>query len=84
MVLRSFSRTREPVSFDRSTLSPVIWVFRDAATLSTTSWATSLSSRVSWKLKSASSRSFSESLFSETTFVREEKASLSLSNNADY
>ena len=52
--------------------------------LSTTSWATSLSSRVSWKFWRASSRSFSESFFSETTFVREEKASLSFSNNAGY
>ena len=43
-------------------------------------WATSLSISASWKLKRESSRSFSESFFSETAFVSEENAPLSFSN----
>ena len=77
---RSLAWTSAPTSLERSTLEPVSCVFRSDESFSTTSWATSLSRSVSWKLKSTSSISFSESFFSETILVREENASLSFSN----
>ena len=77
---RSFSFTNPVVLGALHADIPGICFFRSPVTLSTTFWATSLSIRASWKLKSASSRSFSESFFSETDLASEEKASLSFSN----